>query len=146
MTRLWVCRRARAWGEDCDGIVRGVTVGGTHEGDLKRPSGQAVIIAEMNKYTLEPFKTLISLNYAQCYKHSSLCQYALIGTIHGHFADEHVRALGILGRELIGLRRLIECSKNASHPFKRTSQGFSPTGSRNPRPPDALAFCLRYSA
>src|ERR1700736_6306430 len=36
MTRLWVCRRARAWGEDCDGIVRGVTVGGTHEGGFKK--------------------------------------------------------------------------------------------------------------
>src|SRR5271165_2114678 len=55
-TRLCVFRRARALGEDCDGIVRGVTVGGTLRGDLKRPSGQVRIIAHMNKYTLEPFR------------------------------------------------------------------------------------------
>src|SRR5271157_2878116 len=54
MTRLWVFRRARAWGEVCDGIVRGVTVG-EPLGGFKRRSGHARIIASVNKYTLEPF-------------------------------------------------------------------------------------------
>src|SRR5271166_1927553 len=35
-TRLCVFRRARARGEDCDGIVRGVTVGGPSGGFKKR--------------------------------------------------------------------------------------------------------------
>src|SRR3974390_1276503 len=44
ITRLWVFRRARAWGEVCDGIVRGVTGGGGPLGHSKDKAGRRLLL------------------------------------------------------------------------------------------------------